>query len=76
MVNSLSVFLWGQEKSGIRHVISGKGRSVGMHTDRVTWVCSYDSAMYYGEGSNSPDDPDPGATIDVATNETVNTFLQ
>lgn len=53
MTNSLSVFLWGNEDSGIRHVISGKGRSVGMKTDHVTWVCSFDPDLYYGEGSNS-----------------------
>ena len=76
MVNSLSVFLWGQENSGIRYVVSGKGRSVGMHTDRVNWVCTYVSDMYMGEGSNSPDDPDPGAKIEVVEQLADNSFLQ
>lgn len=53
MINSLSVFLWGQDPSGISHVINGKGRSVGMHTDHVTWVCYQDPSLYWGEGSNS-----------------------
>lgn len=80
MLNSLSVFLWGQEKSGIRHVISGKGRSVGMHTDRVNWVCAFDSALYMGEGTNSPDDPAPpappsGAIGSDAEVDSENSFL-
>jgi len=77
MISSLSVFLWGQEKSGIRHVINGKGRSVGMHTDRVNWVCAYDADLYYGEGTNSPDDPDtPTESATTIENEGNTTFLQ
>lgn len=74
--NALSVFLWGQEKSGIRHVINGKGRSVGMHTDRVNFVCTYDPDLYLGEGSNSPDDP--GSVLEVVAEDDVekNSFLQ
>lgn len=52
MVNSLSVFLWGQEKSGIKHVINGKGMGVGMHTEHVRWICNFDPELYYGEGSD------------------------
>jgi hypothetical protein len=79
MINSLSVFLWGQEKSGIRYVISGKGRSVGMHTDRVNWVCAYDRDIYVGEGSNSPDDPPPPApptASELNQEEESNEFIQ
>jgi len=53
MINSLSVFLWGNDQSGISRVINDKGKSVGMNVDHVTWVCNFDPDLYYGEGSNN-----------------------